>query len=229
MLNYRPQTKFAKVMFLHLSVSHSVHRVGGGMCGCGGAWVIVGRHAWLWGGMHGCQGGMCGWGACVVGGVHGCGGHVWLWGACMVVGGMHSCGGVPGCRGMRGCRGVCMVARGHAWLPGGMCGFGVCVVSGYVWLWWVCMVAEGVCVAVGGGGGGMHGCGGCVWLPGGMCGCGGCMNVGDCVVAGGMHGCREVPVCQGACMVAGGACVVVGGVHGCRGHGCGGVGSMHGC
>ena len=32
---YRPQTKFAKVMFLHLSVSHSVHRggeVGGGGC-----------------------------------------------------------------------------------------------------------------------------------------------------------------------------------------------------
>ena len=27
---YRPQTKFAKVMFLHLSVSHFVHRVGGG-------------------------------------------------------------------------------------------------------------------------------------------------------------------------------------------------------
>ena len=27
---YRPQTKFAKVMFLHLSVSHSVHR--GGVC-----------------------------------------------------------------------------------------------------------------------------------------------------------------------------------------------------
>ena len=26
---YRPQTKFAKVMFLHLSVSHSVHREGG--------------------------------------------------------------------------------------------------------------------------------------------------------------------------------------------------------
>ena len=25
---YRPQTKFAKVMFLHLSVSHSVHRGG---------------------------------------------------------------------------------------------------------------------------------------------------------------------------------------------------------
>ena len=27
-LYYRPQTKFAKVMFLHLSVSHSVHGVG---------------------------------------------------------------------------------------------------------------------------------------------------------------------------------------------------------
>ena len=26
---YRPQTKFAKIMFLHLSVSHSVHRGGG--------------------------------------------------------------------------------------------------------------------------------------------------------------------------------------------------------
>ena len=35
-LYYRPQTKFAKVMFLHLSVSHSVH--GGGVCmgGSGG-------------------------------------------------------------------------------------------------------------------------------------------------------------------------------------------------
>ena len=26
---YRPQTKFAKVMFLHLSVGHSVHKRGG--------------------------------------------------------------------------------------------------------------------------------------------------------------------------------------------------------
>ena len=35
---YRPQTKFAKVMFLHLSVSHSVHRGGlvlGGACSRG--------------------------------------------------------------------------------------------------------------------------------------------------------------------------------------------------
>ena len=30
---YHLQTKFAKVMFLHLSVSHSVHRGGGGMHG----------------------------------------------------------------------------------------------------------------------------------------------------------------------------------------------------
>ena len=33
---YRPQTKFAKVMFLHLSVSHSVHREGGLGPGPGG-------------------------------------------------------------------------------------------------------------------------------------------------------------------------------------------------
>ena len=32
---YRPQTKFAKVMFLHVSVSHSVHR---GVSAPGGAW-----------------------------------------------------------------------------------------------------------------------------------------------------------------------------------------------
>ena len=31
---YRPQTKFAKVMFLHLSVSHSVHRAGVCLSAC---------------------------------------------------------------------------------------------------------------------------------------------------------------------------------------------------
>ena len=36
---YRPQTKFAKVMFLHLSVSHSVH---GGGCMAGGVCVMGG-------------------------------------------------------------------------------------------------------------------------------------------------------------------------------------------
>ena len=59
---YRPQTKFAKVMFLQVSVCPH----GGGMCGCSG------------GGMHGCcWGGMCG---CCRGGLRGCcrGGHAWL-------------------------------------------------------------------------------------------------------------------------------------------------------
>ena len=69
---YGPQTKCAKVMFLHLSVSHSVHRGGHawlqeGMCGCEGcmveeAYVVAGGCAWL-------QGGVCGWG-----GLHGWGG-----------------------------------------------------------------------------------------------------------------------------------------------------------
>ena len=100
---YRPQTKFAKVMFLHLSVSHSVH--GGAVRGQGG-------HVW-WGvgGMHG--GGHACWG-CVAGGMCG-GGHVWQ-------GSMHG-------RGMHGgvhvwwghaWQGACM-AGGHAW-HGGMHG-----------------------------------------------------------------------------------------------------------
>ena len=35
---YRLQTKFAKVMFLHVSVSHSVHRGGQGVSALEGAW-----------------------------------------------------------------------------------------------------------------------------------------------------------------------------------------------
>ena len=54
---YRPQTKFAKVMFLHLSVSHSVHRgrawMRGGMHGSRGCAWLQGGHVWL-------QGGVCG-------------------------------------------------------------------------------------------------------------------------------------------------------------------------
>ena len=75
--------------------------------------------------VRGCRGAcMVAWeGGCVVaGGVHGCQGFVRGWGACMVGagGGMHGCWG-----GMHGCWG------GHAWLPGGMCGCkGVCVVAG---------------------------------------------------------------------------------------------------
>ena len=97
---YRPHTKFAKVMFLHLSVSHSVLR-GEGAC------MVTGGHAWL-GGVFGCRG------------VHGCGGHAWLWGVCMVVGGacvvvegMHGCGVCAWLWG--GCAwlwGVCVVAGG---------------------------------------------------------------------------------------------------------------------
>ena len=57
--------------------------------------MVVGGHAWLWGGMCGCGGHAWLWG-----GVHGCRGHAWLQGVCVVVGGMH------------GCRGVCVVAGG---------------------------------------------------------------------------------------------------------------------
>ena len=68
---YRPQTKFAKVMFLHVSVILST----GGACvvAPGGACVVA------WWGMCGCSGGA--WlllgGACVV-----------PWGACMVAPGV---------------------------------------------------------------------------------------------------------------------------------------------
>ena len=59
---------------------------------------------------------------------------------------------------MGGCRGGCMVARGwgacvvaggHAWLPGGMRG-----------CWGACMVTWGGFMVAG--------VGGCAWLPGGM-------------------------------------------------------------
>ena len=122
---YRPQTKFAKVMFLYLSVSHSVHRGGsvhgtGGMCGGGHAWQ---DHTCPLPCIHPWEGGMCGGrGACVVGG-----GHVW-W-----EGGM--CGG-----------------RGHVWL-GGMHGRGVgrrgaLMMGGYVGACVVgAMHGKGACVA----------------------------------------------------------------------------------
>ena len=91
-LYYRPQTKFAKVMFLHLSVSHSVH---GGMYMAGGR--VVGWHA-SQGGMHGrgCawQGGMHGRRMCVAGGACMPRGHAW-WGG-------------------HRCQGAC-IAGGHVW------------------------------------------------------------------------------------------------------------------
>ena len=75
---YRPQTKFAKVMFLQVSV-----------CPQGGhAWLLLGgMHGCSWGGVHGCSGGhawllpgghawllLRGRGACVVA----LGGHAWF-------------------------------------------------------------------------------------------------------------------------------------------------------
>ena len=82
---YRPQTKFAKVIFLQVSVCP---RGGGGMRGCRGA-------------VHGCVAGGgafdcllgVGVGACVVaGGVRGCGGTCMGAGGCAwVPGGVHGC------------------------------------------------------------------------------------------------------------------------------------------
>ena len=48
---------------------------------------------------------------------------------------------------MHGCRGACMVAGGHAWLPGGMhgfqevhgCGGDMHGCRGHAWLWGVCI------------------------------------------------------------------------------------------
>ena len=73
---YRPQTKFAKVMFLQMSVCPWGGNRRGGVHG-GGA-CMVGGCAW--------QGGMCGgghawWGACMAGGMHGRG-HAWWGGMC---------------------------------------------------------------------------------------------------------------------------------------------------
>ena len=69
---------------------------------------LPGGHAWLLGGMRGCQG------ACVVAreGMCGCRG------ACIVAGG---CAWLPGGVWLLG---ACVVAGGHVWLPGGMYGSG---------------------------------------------------------------------------------------------------------
>ena len=95
---YRPQTKFAKVMFLHLSVI-----------------LLGGGHACMAGG-HACMaGGMCGRGCVWQGGMHGRG-HAWHGGVC----GREACMSGGMC-----CRGACM-AGGCAWV-GGMHGRGACM------------------------------------------------------------------------------------------------------
>ena len=95
--NYRPQTKFAKVMFLQVSVCP--HRWGhawfylGGMRGFiwGACMILFGGHAWFyWGGVHGFIWG-CAWfylGVCMV--LFGGACMVLFGGACVVfLGGVH--------------------------------------------------------------------------------------------------------------------------------------------
>ena len=56
---YRPQTKFAKVMFLQVSVCPrgGACMVAGGACVvAAGGCVVAGVHVWLLGDMRGCQG-----------------------------------------------------------------------------------------------------------------------------------------------------------------------------
>ena len=91
--------KFAKVMFLQVSVILSTGGEGACVVAPGGhAWLLLGGHAWLlWGGVRGCSGGH----AWLLPG-----GHAWLLqGVCVVA---------PG--------GACVVAPGgHAWFFGGAC------------------------------------------------------------------------------------------------------------
>ena len=88
-----------------------------------------------------------------------------------------------GCRGdVHGCQGACMVARGGAWLLGGMRGcWGACVLLG-----------------------GVHGEGGHVWQKGAVCGEGGHVwQRGACVAKGGHAWQRGGSVAKWG----GGACV----------------------
>ena len=86
--NYRTQTKFAKVMFLQVSVCPQ-----GGVYGRGHAWQEGGMHGWgACGRQHACQGGMHDRGCVWQGGMHGRRhawqreGHVWQGGACVAGG-----------------------------------------------------------------------------------------------------------------------------------------------
>ena len=53
-----------------------------------------------------------------------------------------------------------MVAGGHAWLRGGMHGWGLCMVVGSEWFLGGMRGCRGVCMVGGVVVGGMHGCGG---------------------------------------------------------------------
>ena len=133
LLYYRPQTKFAKVMFLQVSVILSTGGgvrgcSGRGVRGCGGACVVLFGGVWFYSG-----------GVCVVL----FGGRAWFYlgGMCgFIWGGMHGFirGGVHGF-----IRGVCMVLFG---------GEGACMVlfGGRTWFY-----SRGACVVLFKGG--MHG------------------------------------------------------------------------
>ena len=120
LIHYRPQKKFAKVMFLQVSVcpqGEGVCMVAGECAWLGSAWL--GGHAWL------PVEGVCGWWGgigCLVGCAWLLGGHVWLpgemhgcQGACIVVVGLHSCQGecmvARGVHGCGGCRGIMLIHR----------------------------------------------------------------------------------------------------------------------
>ena len=121
---YRPQTKFAKVMFLQVSVILSrggacvVARGRGGVCGCSGGAYVVAR------GVHGCSGGVVR--GCSRGGMHG-----FIWGHAWFYLGGHAWFYLGGCVWFYS-GGVWFYLEGHAWFYLGGC---VWFYSGGVWFY----------------------------------------------------------------------------------------------
>ena len=128
---YRPQTKFAKVMFLQVSVCPRLVWCVWGACMVG-TFVVGGVHGR--GGMHGrgMGGGGHAWqGACMAGGMYGRG-HAW-WGVCRVgacmAEGAYMAGGVHRGHAWWGaCMAGDMHGGGHAWQ-------GVHSGGGHAWQW----------------------------------------------------------------------------------------------
>ena len=150
-LFYRPQTKFAELMLLQVSVCPQGGMHGRGTCVVGvGVWVCKAGRACMVGGAWGhawqrgaCVAGVCLWqrghawqGACMNGGGHAWQGGMHVRGHALWGGGMHGIGGVHG--------GACVA--GGACMAGGIHGECVCVTGvlcgrGHVW--------QGVCMAGG--------------------------------------------------------------------------------
>ena len=148
---YRPQTKFAKVMFLQASV---ILLTGGGVRGfIRGACVVLfgGMRGFIWGGVRGFIRGVrgfiwggCGvrgfiWGACVV--LFGGGMHGFIWGVCVVLFGGHAWFYLGGHAWFYSGGHVWFYSGGsvHGFIWGGMRGFirGACVVlfGGHAWFY----------------------------------------------------------------------------------------------